>query len=127
MMRFHPRTIVHLLVCIVTAAQPSFTSAQNKQKQPQTKVDKELEQRQITAMSMLQALAIDARSYVDKPLRARVQARIADVIWTQDKEAARALFRRAWEIAEMLDEESSTLLAPGQRSSGARPRPSRGA
>jgi hypothetical protein len=73
-------------------------------------------------MSMLQALAIDARSYADKPLRARVQARIADVIWTQDKEAARALFRRAWEIAEMLDEESPTL-APGQRSSGARPRP----
>jgi len=60
-------------------------------------------------MSMLQALAIDARSYVDKPLRARVQARIADVIWTQDKEAARALFRRAWEIAEMLECPLSTV------------------
>jgi hypothetical protein len=114
MMRFHPRTIVHLLVCIVTAAQP-FTSAQNKQKQPQPKVDKELEQRRATALSMLQSLAIEARSYRDEPLRARVQARIADVIWTQDKEEARSLFRRAWDVAHALDEASSTANSPGRR------------
>jgi hypothetical protein len=36
-------------------------------------------------------------------LRARVQARIADALWDQDKEAARALFRRAWDVAESLD------------------------
>ena len=74
---------------------------------PEPKVDAELQQRRATAMSMLQSLAIEARSYRNEPLRARVQARIADVIWTQDKEAARVLFRRAWDVAEALDEASS--------------------
>jgi len=115
------RTTFIVVLCGLLALPASTAHQRRNQTKPE--VDKEAEQRRATAMSMLQALAIDARSYVDKPLRARVQARIADVIWTQDKEAARALFRRAWEIAEMLDEESPTLLAPGQRSSSARPRP----
>ena len=121
-MKFRPHTIFLLLLCIVTA-QPSFTTAQNQQKQPAPNVDKELEQRRITAMSLLQSLAIEARSYHDEPLRARVQGRIADAIWDQDKEAARALFRRAWDVAEALDEASPTLYAPGQRAAGVRPRP----
>ena len=122
-MKLRSRTVVNLLICILTASYLSLTFGQAQRKQPKSEVDKEREQRRATAVLMLQALAVDARSYADKPLRARVQARIADVIWTQDQEAARALFRRAWDIAEMLDEESPTLLAPGQRSTGARPRP----
>ena len=69
------------------------------------KIDPETLQRRSTAMSLLEALAIEARSYRDEPLRARVQARIADAIWDQDEENARNLFRRAWAVAEIVDEE----------------------
>jgi hypothetical protein len=124
MMKIRPRTIFVLLLCLITAAQSVFTAAQNQRKQAQPEVDKEREQRRATAMSMLQALAVDARSYRDEALRARVQARIADVMWTQDQEAARALFRRAWEVAEAVDEASSTSNVPG-RQSNTRPAPQR--
>jgi hypothetical protein len=112
-----PRTCTafHLLLCILTA-----TTITGQRKQPTPKVDKELEQRRATAMSLLQSLAIEARSYRDEALRARVQGRIADVIWTQDKEAARALFRRAWEVAEAVDEASTNANAPGRRPVGGR-------
>lgn len=76
--------------------------------------DEELQQRRATAMSTLQSLAVEARSYNDEPLRARVQAQIADVLWSYDKDAARTLFRRAWDVAEVLDQASSSG-APGQR------------
>ena len=86
--------------------------------------DSELQQRRATAVSLLQSLAIEARSYADEPLRARVQAQIADVLWSHDKETARALFRRAWEIAEAVDQAPSTANAPGrQANSGARNQP----
>ncbi|HEX7295699.1 MAG TPA: hypothetical protein VF251_08115 [Pyrinomonadaceae bacterium] len=75
-------------------------------------------------MSMLQSLAIEARSYRNEALRARVQARIADVIWTQDKEGARALFRRAWEVAEAVDQ-AATESNPGRRSNTGRVIPAR--
>lgn len=71
-------------------------------------------------MSLLQSLAIEARSYRDEALRARVQARIADVIWPQDKESARELFRRAWDIAEVVDQAGSTANTPGQRPTSGR-------
>jgi hypothetical protein len=69
----------------------------------QKEVDPEILQRRSIAMSLLQSLAIEARSYRDEPLRARVQARIADALWDQDKETARSLFRRAWEVAEAVE------------------------
>ena len=68
-----------------------------------SKDDPELRQRRSVALSALQSLAIEARSYRDEPLRARVQARIADALWDQDQDGARALFRRAWEVAEALE------------------------
>jgi hypothetical protein len=92
---------------------PSSTPQKTRPK-PEPNVDAELQQRRATALSILQSLAIEARSYRDEPLRARVQARIADVIWIQDKEEARALFRRAWDVAEALDEATSSVNAPGR-------------
>ena len=65
------------------------------------------------AKSLLQSLAIEARSYRDEPLRARVQARVADALWDQDKETARSLFRRAWEVAEAVE-----TAAPNSDNSG---------
>lgn len=98
----------------------SLTTANQKVSKPkQPKPDPEREQRRAIAISALQALAIEARSYRDEPLRARVQARIADVLWNLDQEGARALFRRAWEIAEAVDQ-SQTTNVPSRRSPNTR-------
>jgi hypothetical protein len=112
------------LVLLVTCAIPvGLTFGQKPSKQSQVKTDPELQQRRATAMSLLQSLAIEARSYRDEALRARVQARIADVIWTQDQEAARALFQRAWEAAEAVDQSSANSNLPGRRSNTGRTQP----
>jgi hypothetical protein len=81
-------------------------------------VDPELAQRRSIALSELRSLAIEARSYRDEALRARMQARVADALWDQDTDGARALFRRAWEVAETVDAQSavSGVSAPGRRS-----------
>jgi hypothetical protein len=63
-------------------------------------------QRQVVAISLLQSLADDARSFREPKLRARVQARVADAFWETDSERARGLFRKAWEAAETEDAES---------------------
>lgn len=108
------RTTFIVVLCSLIPLPAS--TAHQRRNQTKTEVDKEREQRRATAVSMLQALAVDARSYRDEALCARVQARIADVMWTQDQDAARALFRRAWEVAEALDEASSTPNGPGRQS-----------
>src|SRR6185369_12584544 len=71
-------------------------------------IDPETLKRRTIALSLLESLAIEARSYRDEPLRARVQGRIADALWDQDKEAARSLFRRAWEVAESVETSAAT-------------------
>ncbi len=88
---------------IPTAPSPGKTTKAS----PQKEVDPEILQRRSIAMSLLQSLAIEARSYRDEPLRARVQARIADALWDQDKETARSLFRRAWEVAEVIEKDAA--------------------
>ena len=62
-------------------------------------------QRRLTAISLLTSLADDARSFKDPALRARVQARAADALWTTEPERARDLFHRAWDAAETGDAE----------------------
>ena len=64
------------------------------------------ETRRATAIGLVTALAEEARSFQDEALRARVQARAADALWETDQEKARALFRRAWDAAEVSDRES---------------------
>jgi len=87
------------------------------------KDDPELRQRRSVALAALQALAIEARSYRDEPLRARVQARIADALWSQDQDAARTLFRRAWDVAEALETTASATSPsmPGRMPAGRTP------
>ncbi|MEK6283188.1 MAG: hypothetical protein AABN95_22765 [Acidobacteriota bacterium] len=65
--------------------------------------DPEVVQRRSIAVGSLTTLAIEARSYRDEALRARVQARIADALWEQEQENARSLFRRAWDAAEAFE------------------------
>lgn len=69
-----------------------------------------LKERRDNAQSLLISLAADAGQFNDQTLRARTQARIADVLWSADVERARALFRKAWESAEIVDQESQRKL-----------------
>jgi len=94
---------------ITPAPAPGKTTKAPAQKE----VDPEILQRRSVAKSLLQSLAIEARSYRDEALRARVQARVADALWDQDKETARGLFRRAWEVAEAVE-----TAAPNPDNSG---------
>jgi hypothetical protein len=81
------------------------------------------EVRRTTAITLLTALADDARNFRDQPLRARVQARAADALWDTDTERARTLFRRAWDAAEAADAENERRSAEEQqqRRAGGRP------
>ncbi|HKP72376.1 MAG TPA: hypothetical protein VJT82_05530 [Pyrinomonadaceae bacterium] len=69
-------------------------------------VDPLAEARRATAITLVTSLADEARGFHDETLRARVQARAADALWETDAEKARALFRRAWDSAEISDRES---------------------
>ena len=63
-----------------------------------------LRERRAQAQSLLISLAGDAGGYNDQKLRARTQARIADVLWDADPDRARNLFRKAWDAAEIVDQ-----------------------
>ena len=65
-------------------------------------------QRRDFVISLVMSLADEARSYRDLTLRPRVLARAADTLWDADNNAARTLFRRAWEAAEKGDAEEVT-------------------
>jgi len=67
-------------------------------------------ERQTQARSLLISLASDARSFRDQALRARSLARIADALWDIDAEQGRALFRKAWEAAEIANREANERL-----------------
>ena len=62
------------------------------------------------ARSLLMALSTDARAFHDQTLRARSLARIADALWTVDAEQGRLLFRKAWDAAEVADQENARKL-----------------
>ena len=69
-------------------------------------VERVRRERRANAQSLLISLATDAAKFNDQTLRARTQARIADVLWEADGERARTLFRNAWEAAEIADREN---------------------
>src|SRR6201988_4271174 len=70
----------------------------------------ELKERRVKARSLLISLSTDARAFHDQMLRARSLARIADALWRVDAEQGRLLFRKAWEAAEVADQESDKKL-----------------
>lgn len=63
--------------------------------------------RRTMAVSLLTSLTEEARGFKNLMLRARVQSRAADALWGTDHEAAKALFRRAWDSAESADEDNA--------------------
>ena len=62
-------------------------------------------ERRANAQSLLVTLAADAGKFNDSTVRARTLARVADQLWESDKERARALFRAAWNAAEIAERE----------------------
>lgn len=70
----------------------------------------ELKERRDRARALLVALSSDARTFNDQTLRARSLARIADALWRVDPEQGRLMFRKAWEAAEVADQESDKKL-----------------
>src|SRR2546423_11963055 len=111
-----------LLLCLASAgtaaAQPSdankpaakpIASATNKSvKDPEA--ERIAKERRDNAQALLISLAADAGRFTDQTLRARTQARIADVLWSADPDRARAMFRKAWESAEIVDQEAQRKL-----------------
>lgn len=69
-----------------------------------------LKERRARARSLLIALSSDARTFQNPMLRARSLARIADALWQVDSEQGRLLFRKAWDAAEVADQESDRKL-----------------
>ncbi|HET6668643.1 MAG TPA: hypothetical protein VFH15_00295 [Pyrinomonadaceae bacterium] len=125
------RSSLSALVCllvfaiIVGAQAPADKTSQRTRSQPKAANTEEADavaaQREVLAISLLQTLAEDARSFREPRLRARVQARVADAFWLTDVEKAKGLFRRAWEAAEIEDTENAKREAEDinrQRQSG---------
>src|SRR5215216_1276724 len=107
-----------ILLCLLLPA--TLTHAQTKQAAPakaavadtsaSANAELELKERRAKARSLLVSLSSDARAFHDQMLRARSLARIADALWRVDTEQGRLLFRKAWEAAEVADQESDKKL-----------------
>jgi hypothetical protein len=89
---------------------PAKDVASNTKADKDPEAERILRERRANAQSMLTTLASDAARYSDQTLRARTQARIAEALWDSDPEKSRTLFRRAWESAEVVDQESQRKL-----------------
>ncbi|MGI8734675.1 MAG: hypothetical protein ACR2LM_15385 [Pyrinomonadaceae bacterium] len=116
-----PPTLLTLVIAILSGGVTSTAKGQVSQpdnKPSQTKAAERKKttkgeeanplalQRRMVAVSLLTALAEEARSFQDQTLRARVQMRAADALWDSDVEKARILFRRAWEAADAADKDA---------------------
>ncbi|HEX8558373.1 MAG TPA: hypothetical protein VF668_09735 [Pyrinomonadaceae bacterium] len=94
-----------------TPPPPQTKPAKSAARKPAAEVDPMAEIQRTGAVSLISALADEARAFRDPALRARVQARAADVLWETERERAATLFRRAWEEAEAADAEADRRVA----------------
>jgi len=97
-----------LFAAIIVQGQTSKTVPSNAA--APTSADVELKERRARARSLLVSLSSDARMFHDQMLRARSLARIADALWKVDAEQGRLMFRKAWEAAEVADQENDKKL-----------------
>jgi hypothetical protein len=89
---------------------PVKNASSKEQSAAKLEADRIQKERQAQARSLLISLASDARSFRDQTLRARSLARIADALWEIDAEQGRTLFRKAWEAAEVANQEANERL-----------------
>ncbi|HEX3248221.1 MAG TPA: hypothetical protein VHS05_02250 [Pyrinomonadaceae bacterium] len=102
-----------VVLCLVFSASLTYAQAPAKSVAPGSTTPtetEELKERRARARSLLVSLASDARTFHDQTLRARSLARIADALWKVDAEQGRLMFRKAWEAAEVADQESENKL-----------------
>lgn len=108
--------LVFPVIASTTFGQPNDTRKPAKAEVAKAKDEKDLEaerilrERRANAQSLLISLASDADRYNDSKLRARTLARIAFALWDADAERARAMFRKAWDAAESVDQEAQRKL-----------------
>jgi hypothetical protein len=108
--------LVFPLVASTTFGQPNDIRKTAKAEVAKASDEKDLEaerilrERRANAQSLLISLASDADRYNDSKLRARTLARIASALWDADADRARALFRKAWDAAESVDQEAQRKL-----------------
>src|SRR4051812_10995820 len=107
-------SLAALMLVFQLTAMAQAPAAKTRKVSP--KPDPAIEARRTMAVSLVTSLAEEARSFRDLVLRARVQGRSADLLWDTDPEAARALFRRAWESAENADDENAKRTDEQRRS-----------
>jgi hypothetical protein len=86
-----------------TRRPPTKTAPAATKKEDVIETESAEAQRRTFAASIIMSLADEARSYKDLALRAHVLAHSADTLWEVDSDAARTLFRQAWEAAEKAD------------------------
>lgn len=67
--------------------------------------------RRAEAIELLRETAQRARSFDDLFYRARIQALVADALWSYDEADARSIFRRAWDAARASDKAEQEALA----------------
>jgi hypothetical protein len=116
--RKSPRRTIISLSCLLALSLTALAQSESRVRVP-VKVENDKSnlddansaeaQRRAFAVSVVTALANEARSYDDPALRPRVLARAADVLWDADNITARALFARAWEAAEAGDADGATV------------------
>ncbi|HEX6185259.1 MAG TPA: hypothetical protein VFZ44_15345 [Pyrinomonadaceae bacterium] len=112
-----PARLLSFALCLSTLvpAAGAQTAPAAQKKKPAAKkpaaaaADPMAEVRRASAVSLVSALAEEARAFGETALRSRVQARAADALWDTDRERARALFQRAWEAAEAHDKDTQNL------------------
>jgi hypothetical protein len=96
----------------------------NSTEKPTPKTARELEaerllkEKRANAQSLLISLAADARSFNDMITRSRTLARVASVLWIEDRERARTMFRVAWDAAEIADKETQERIKDEARKAG---------
>jgi hypothetical protein len=110
-------------LCLLTSSLTSVFAWQQPARQTQAaakkpraaEADPMEEVRRTTAISLINALADDARAFREPLLRSRVQARAADALWEVERERARELFRRAWAEAEAADADADRRVSEERR------------
>ena len=104
------KTVSQPQVAAVSTATPA-----TKNKETSAAAKARIEQKKALGVSLLVSLANDARNYQDQKLRARTLSRIADALWEPDPEQGRALFRKAWDAADAVDQETARKLNEERR------------
>ena len=92
------------------ARKPAAVADAKSKTEKDPEAERLLRERRENAQSLLISLAADAANYSDQKLRARTLARIADALWDADPERARAMFRKAWDAAEVVDQEGKRRM-----------------